>query len=204
MIERIQSEKIPKILFIRSVYVRDCQSDDIFEKKILENTIDTATPIANDILPIDDTAAFINYEKLPCIFDGIENWKKKTNLKCWNCTLPFDTTPIFIPKVIEPITIKNKIEREKMTKQQLSISVYGTFCSFGCGYFFIENHNYTISERIESINKLKLLHKLFYNTKLKETGYYPPPQLLKQYGGDLTIAEYQEEKEKHKRENITA
>jgi hypothetical protein len=199
----IKCEKVSKILFIRGVYKRDCLSDDIFEKKILENSINDAAIVSTDTsisTPID--VNFVNYEKMPSTFNNIDTWKKKTNIKCWCCTLSFDTVPIFIPKVIEPITLKNKVEREKITKQQFSISVYGNFCSFGCAYHYIETHNFNISDKIESINKLKLLHKLFYNTKLKDIGFYPDPYQLAQYGGTLTEVEFREEKNKYKRENI--
>lgn len=198
----IKGEKIPKILFIRGVFKKDCTSDDIFEKKILENSSNDVLISSDHAISTPDDMTFVNYEKIPSTFENIETWKKRTNVKCWCCTLSFDSVPIFIPKVIEPITIKNKVEREKITKQQFSISVYGTFCSFGCANYFIESRNFSISERVESINKLKLLHKLFYNTKIKETAFYPEPYRLEQYGGDMTIAEYKSLQETYKHENV--
>lgn len=198
----IKCEKVPKILFIKGIFIKDCLSDDIFEKKILEHTNPQSDyNIDNNDLETPIDINFINYEKFPTTFESIETWKKKTNIKCWCCTLSFDTIPIFIPNVIEPITPKNKIERENMLKQQFSISVYGTFCSFGCAYFFIESHNFSIAEKIESLNKLKLLHKLMYNKKIKDIGYYPSPYRLEQYGGNLTIAEFKSMQELYKLEN---
>ncbi len=202
MISIIKSENLPKILFIKNVYKKDCQTDDIFEKKILENANSIINMQSNEEDQMTTMEDFISYEKLPLIFSNIESWKKKTNIKCWCCTLSFDSMPIFIPNVIEPVLIKNKKTRELSNKQQFSISVYGNFCSFGCAHFFIENSNMNINERTESINKLKLLHKLIYNTKIKETGYYPSPYKLEQFGGDMTIAEYKELQEIHKKENI--
>lgn len=189
----IYGEKTPKILFIKGIFKKDCQSDDIFDKKVLEGSIDDI----DNINPIDESTnlnnnQFVNYERLPNIFHDIDSWKKNTNLCCWNCTLQFTTTPVFIPKVIEPITIKNKDEREKNNGKKLSISTYGVFCTFGCAKQYIETRNYSYADRVEALNKIKLLHKLFYNVKMKEDIKYPLPTRLKQYGGDLTVSEFRE------------
>lgn len=190
----IYGEKIPKILFIKGVFKKDCQSDDIFDKKVLEGSIDDI----DDINPLVDESTnlncgqFTNYERLPNIFTDIETWKKNTNLCCWNCTLQFTSIPVFIPKVIEPVTIKSKINREKSNEKKYSISVYGVFCTFGCAKQYIETRNYSYSDRVEAINKIRLLHKLFYNVKMKEDIKYPLPTRLKQYGGDLTVSEFRE------------
>jgi hypothetical protein len=45
-------------------------------------------------------------------------------------------------------------------------------------------------DRTETLNKLELLYKLFYNTKMKDVTNYPLPQQMKQYGGDLSIEEF--------------
>jgi hypothetical protein len=189
----IYTEKIPKILFIKGVFKKDCQTDDIFDKRVLEGSIDDI----DDINPLIDESnlncgQFTNYEKLPNIFNDIETWKKNTNLCCWNCTLQFTSTPVFIPKVIEPVTIKNKGDREKSNSKKFSISVHGVFCTFGCAKQYIETRNYSYSDRVEALNKIRLLHKLFYNTKMKEDIKYPLPIQLKQYGGDLTVSEFRE------------
>jgi hypothetical protein len=193
----IKSTNIPKILFIKGIFKKDCLSDDIFEKKILENTLPETECINSNEVIINGTS-FINYEKLPNIFSNIETWQKKSNLSCWNCTLQFTSIPVFIPKVIEPITIKNKIERENSDEQKFSISVEGVFCSFGCTRQFIETRNYSISDRTETLNKLRLLHKLFYNNnKMRELTYYPTPLIMKRFGGELTEIEFKEELNKY-------
>lgn len=191
----IKGISIPKILFIKGIFKKDCTSDDIFEKRILENSVTHHTDvdtISSEV--IINGESFINYEKLPNIFTDIETWKKKSNLACWNCTLHFTTIPIFIPKVIEPMSLKNKVDREKICDQKFSITVEGVFCSFGCARQYIETHNYSIAEKTETLNKLRLLHKLFYNNnKMKELSYYPTPLNMKQFGGYLTITEFKNE-----------
>jgi hypothetical protein len=190
----IGSIKIPSILFIKGVYKKDCSNDDIFEKKILENTpsveIDFNGDIdISDISSITNCNNFVNYEKLPNIFESIETWQKKTKLKCWNCTLSFTSIPVFIPKVIEPNFGKGK------NKKNYSISVHGVFCTFACAKQHVENRNYSLSERVETLNKLKLLYKLFYGDKMKDTPSTTTPFQMKQYGGDLTEDEYLELRE---------
>lgn len=188
----IKRTNVPTILFIKGIFKKDCTSDDIFEKKILESTVELDTT-TNDTI----AANFINYEKLPNIFTNIESWQKKTNLHCWNCTLQFTSIPVFIPKVIEPVAIKSKIEREKTNSQKFSISVHGIFCSFGCAQQHIEIYIHSVSEKIETLNKLRLLYKLFYNEKMKELPYYPSRFSMKQYGGNLTANEFKEELSKY-------
>lgn len=191
----IKGVSIPKILFIKGIFKKDCTSDDIFEKRILENShvVESEIDISSTEVIVNGES-FVNYEKLPNIFTNIESWKKKSNLACWNCTLFFTSVPIFIPKVIEPVSIKNKFEREKTCDQKFSITVEGVFCSFGCAQQYVEMHNYSIAEKTETLNKLRLLHKLFYNNnKMKELAYYPTPLNMTQYGGCLTITEFKNE-----------
>lgn len=184
----ISKTNIPKILFIKGVFKRDCINDDIFDKKILENS--TYEENITDVNKHTNECEYTHYEKLPHIFESFETWKKKTNLLCWNCALKFDTVPVFVPKAIEPISLKNKQERELCLEQKFSISVHGVFCSFICARQYIESKNYSIVERTETLNKLKLLHKFFYKTKMKEYPQYPTPHQMKQFGGDLSIEEF--------------
>lgn len=185
----ISGIKIPKILFIKGVFKKDCSTDDIFEKKILEN-IDLPNDEIISSEAIDEQKKFISYDKLPSIFENYDMWPKRTNIHCWHCTLNFDTTPVFIPKVIEPKSNKKlDYESDKMT---YSISTYGIFCSFGCANKFIESRNYSIIEKIEMNNKLKLLHKFFYKKIMTDYVSYPDPYQMQQYGGNLSPEEFKE------------
>jgi hypothetical protein len=201
----ITSVGLPKILFIKGVFKKDCITDDIFEKKILENAesinYDDTNIIQTVNLNMDYNNSYTNtnYDKLPSLFETIDKWPKKSNLLCWNCTLKFDSIPVFIPNVIEPYTTKNKIEREREIDQKIMISVKGVFCSFACAVNYIENKNYTIVQRVETYNKLKFLHKLFFNTNIPETISYPTALSMKRYGGDLTTEEFIEQTKDYKR-----
>lgn len=184
----IKIKKTPKILFIKGVFKKDCVSDDIFEKKILEAATDD---IITSIIPLQN---FVLYEKLPSIFTNIESWEKTSNLHCWHCNLGFSSIPVFIPGVIEPSNLKHKLKNNR----DFSISVIGVFCYFECAMQYIKCRSYSIVDKTEMINKLKLLHKLFYNKPLEDMKDYPDPYQMKQFGGDLTVEEYKAKKEKYR------
>lgn len=190
----INGPKIPKILFIKGVFKKDCITDDIFDRKIIENAsvLDNITSLSNE--DAIATASFVNYKKLPPIFENIDTWCKSTNLLCWNCTLNFDSIPVFIPGVIEPChkAKTNENQDDAKNNQQFSISVHGVFCSFGCAKTYVDTHNYSISDKIETHSKLKLLYKIFYNKKMKDIPSYPALTQMKQFGGDLSIVEFKD------------
>lgn len=186
------SISLPKVLFIKSVFKRDCATDDFLEKKVLETINNEAYigDVINNVVADIDAVHYsmqqkIAYKKLPSVFESIEEWPKRTNLLCWHCSLPFDTVPIFIPKVIEPVISKVKLN-------QYSIGVSGVFCSFSDALEFIVSSNWSIMDKIEAKNKLKHLHKIFHNAPLKDSISYPSVFEMIQYGGDLEITQYRE------------
>jgi hypothetical protein len=131
------------------------------------------------------------FEKLPSVFESIIDWPTSTNILCWNCNLPFASTPIFIPTSIEPIISKIK-------ENKYSIGVKGVFCWFSCAWHFIHNRQMDLIDRIETLNKLKFLHKLITGNPMKDIVSYPSPFEMKQYGGDLTIEQYREKIARYK------
>jgi|SRR6476661_716256 len=205
----IKISKAPKILFIKGVFKKNCISDDIFEEKIMEN-IDSDNTQYTETESVPNN--YVNYVKLPETFVNINTWPKTTNLLCWYCNQKFNTVPVFIPGVIEPISGKNKNTAlsNNMSKsyindliansdtQQFSISVTGVFSSFECAYSYIQTRNFTLNEKTEMINKLKLLYKLFYNKKFKDISYYPSPYEMEQYGGNLTPGQFNKKIEIYK------
>jgi hypothetical protein len=68
--------------------------------------------------------------------------------------------------------------------------VYGVFCSFGDATEFIKSSNRSLTDKIESINKLQHLHKMFYGVLMKETALYPRVHDMMQYGGSMDISQY--------------
>ncbi len=191
--KKMISISIPKVLFIKGVFKKDCIKDDFLEQKIIETINNDAyigDVINNVVAEVGEcTSVFASarpsYRKLPSLFESIDDWPEKTNLLCWHCSLPFDTTPIFIPKVIEPVISKTK-------KSKYSIGVFGVFCSFGDAVEFIKNTNWSLIDKIEALNKVKHLYKIFYGTHLKEIVSYPSIYDMVQYGGDMEPSQYRE------------
>ncbi len=186
--------RLPKILFIKGVFKKDCQEYDFVEKKVIANTESeiavnqlSENVINNDLSFLPDKSC----GKLPCNFESLDQWPKRTHLLCWHCSLQFNSMPIFIPKVIEPIISKNK-------HNQYSIGVFGVFCSFGDAMEFIKNSNWVLTDKIEASNKLRHLYKLFFGTQLKETNSYPYVYDMIQYGGNMEVSEYKKQVESFK------
>ncbi len=175
---------LPKVLFIKDVFKRDCVEDDFLEKKIIDTLNDPI--LISELLPeVNCHGDFIHtgYEKLPSLFETLEKWPKQTNLLCWHCSLPFDTIPVFIPKVIEPVISRTK-------KNKYSIAVYGVFCSFGDAAEFINTRSWLIGDRVEATHKLRHLYKIFYGKSINEYVSYPSIYEMIQYGGNITPAQY--------------
>jgi hypothetical protein len=192
----IISHNVPKILFIKGVFKKDCLTDDLFTNKILENAhisdiskeditnLNESNNISTGFM--SEMTQYTNYEKLPTSFYGLNSWPQRTNIHCWHCTLSFDGRPVFIPKVIEPTPSKDT----SISKKEYNISVYGVFCSFACANTYINTRNYGIADKIDNINKLKFLYKLFNNVKMTDIVNSPNPYKLKKFGGDLTNDEF--------------
>ena len=163
----VKDYKIPKILFIKGVFLKDCiLIDDIFEKQIMDQL-----KIENPI---------ITYNNLPSIFNNLDLWIKKTNIKCWYCDLNFDTVPIFIPKIIETTGLNNDYK----------IITSGCFCSFCCAMSYNNLYFPKICDNINNKEMLKFLYKIFNNCKIKEILQAPSKYIMHQYGGDTDLFGY--------------
>lgn len=119
---------------------------------------------------VNDTAKLIS---LPEVFSkGI--WPEKTNIKCWWCTLSFESVPCFIP---------TKMVNGKYT-------VLGCFCSFNCAMAY---NLYTLEQnQHDRLRKCALLNSLYYEIhgEPKEILPSPPKETMIMYGGKLTVEQY--------------
>ena len=163
----IKEFKIPKILFIKSVFIKDCiEIDDIFEQQILDSI---KTPVK-----------IINFVRLPSTFTNLESWVTKTNIKCWYCDLNFDDVPIFIPKLIEPNLLA------------YSIKTHGCFCSFSCAMTFINLYYKKMCDNIHMKEMLYFLYKLFNKKNAKEIYDATSKYNMIHYGGKLSVCQYKD------------
>ncbi len=101
-----------------------------------------------------------------------DNWPISTECACFWCCHTFNNTPYGIPF--------------KYTNNKFN--VYGCFCSLECcvAYnFSSQNNMYDIWENYSLINLLS--HKLGYKDNVKAS---PPREVLKMFGGFMTILEF--------------
>ncbi len=95
--------------------------------------------------------------------------QKKNDIHCWWCTYSFENTPCFIP------------EKYYLDKYY----VFGCFCSFNCAASYNLNLNdYKIMERYALLKKL---YNVNNNDNYKLS---PPKEILKKYGGIISIEDY--------------
>jgi hypothetical protein len=117
---------------------------------------------------------------------------ERTDICCWHCRGTFTTSPIGIPiKYVPPMIKKNNVG-DKSNKNDICINDYfltnGVFCSFPCCLAYIKEHSSESLYR-NSISLLKSLYYKLYNTEFKINAA-PSWQVLKDYGGKLTLEEF--------------
>lgn len=100
---------------------------------------------------------------------------EKTKVACWWCTHNFDTPPCYIP--------------EKYYKEKYH--VFGCFCSYSCALAYIlKDDEYKMPTRRSLV---KMLYAELYETD-QPLCASPPKEILKKFGGPLTIEEYRDTK----------
>lgn len=107
-------------------------------------------------------------------YDANKNktWPVKTNLYCLWCCHPFDTPPVPLPIKL----VKNKF------------FVEGCFCSFNCCAAY--NFDKSYPDKWERYSLLHLLYKKIYETSFRKILLAPPKEVLKVFGGHMSITEY--------------
>ena len=157
------------ILFIENIKLSDINT---CKNGIHQNS----NEIDDNLLNILKSHSGENYDKIPVTFSNINEWTKKTNLKCWNCSLNFDSIPVFIPVNIYS---KNGI---------LLQDVHGNFCSFNCAKSYLNLH--FIGDNFIYNQNLLNLYELFYNKTIIDIEEAPSKFDLDIYGGYLNIDEF--------------
>jgi hypothetical protein len=95
-----------------------------------------------------------------------------TNICCWWCTEKFETLPVFIP--------------DRYTNN--NYYVFGCFCSFSCAMSYnLELSDYRTSVRSVLIKKL---YNIIIDKKNDDIPLAPKRELLKKFGGILSISEF--------------
>lgn len=104
---------------------------------------------------------------------NIQNeWPESTEYLCWWCCHNFDCSPKCIPTSYDSV-------KDKFT-------VTGNFCSWNCA------KAYTIYEKPKHISNLSRLIQFVHGSGDFLVPIAPPKQLLKSFGGTMTIEEFRQ------------
>ena len=103
-----------------------------------------------------------------------KSWPDSTNTYCWWCCHPFNGPPCALPELYK--------------KEKFYVS--GCYCSFNCA----ASYNFSKNEDVmwERYSLLNLMYKKLYNQKFVKINLAPPREILKIFGGYLTIDEFRD------------
>ena len=162
--------------------INDIVSNENYKYKLLENDVSLVNinEIKEDIHEDDEKTNKMIKKKLKNILYEFINanndkiWPEKTNIYCWWCCHPFNVMPCALPEYYK----KDKFY------------VNGCFCSFNCcaSYNFSKNDD-NVWERYSLLN---LMYKKMYDKKFVKINLAPPREILKIFGGYMTIDEFRE------------
>lgn len=133
-------------------------------------------------------------EKIDSSYYSLEDWKKNTNLACWNCGLKFTGIPWFIPlswtfRVESGEDVKYKIIHnfpDGIHKQEKKmVKPYGNFCHPRCAVRFLKE-TMEIAESQKSIymSLICLLFFEFTGNRVNHIEPAPPKQKMMKYCGE--------------------
>jgi len=116
--------------------------------------------------------------------DAFDPWPKKTDLRCWHCTHPFDWSPFPLP-----FSFNTGASRYRISS--------GIFCGPSCAKAYIGNQPHSSSNFGAVCNWIDEIARDYYGYVTKTGGTVhitpaPPKELLKEYCGDkgLTIQQF--------------
>jgi hypothetical protein len=109
-----------------------------------------------------------------------------TDISCWWCCHPFDNYPMYMPIKYDSLRAVYKVK--------------GIFCSFNCSYSYGFNHKPSVNVSLLKTlrNELRSLYgvnpdkKCFHNYDRKILKKAPPKEILKKFGGTVSIQEYRD------------
>jgi hypothetical protein len=153
-------KKLNNLLNEKDEYIKKLEND-LIQIKQMNN-------IKDGIDDINITKMNINFVNVK---DGKTIMMDKTDILCWWCTESFNTMPCFIP--------------EKVVKN--TYYVYGCFCSFNCAIAYnLQMNDYKVWDKHSLI--ISLCNEMTQSDN--DISIAPPKEILKKYGGYLTIEEY--------------
>ena len=114
------------------------------------------------------------------LFNGKTEWPTETTISCFYDEHQFTGIPIPLPL--------------NYVHEQNKYSCYGIFCSASCVKAYLEN-NSSYSKTLSIMWLKKIMHEVFND--YSDIVAAPPKDLLKKYGGELTIDEFRSAGKQH-------
>jgi hypothetical protein len=147
---------------------------------------------------------------LPSQFRGVASWPARTAALCWNCTLQFDTVPLFVPADCRVLANrapggisrgpydsfvnddKHLLNHEPRPGPGHEMRVRGVACSFPCAAALIPEFYADSGDRDRAVRDLKLIHIEIYGWRPVHIPPGPHRWEMDRYGGALTPAAMRE------------
>lgn len=173
-------------IFLKNIYLKSQTLTPLSHEEIPNLTI-----VSQSFEPID----FDEYvEKLDTNYCSLKDWKKDTNLLCWNCTLKPLSTPYFIPLSWTMRVVVGGETRYKVVhnfpdaigkKEEKMIKPFGNFCTKSCAARHID-----ITDEIPELQKANCLALLcllvyeFTGERVTHITRAPPKERMIKFCGE--------------------
>jgi hypothetical protein len=168
--ESDETDDIDSVKNVIKTYKTELLEKDKIIKKIKDELIDYKNMVGSNLTTKEIKYSSLNINLINCK-NGTSIVEDTTNIACWWCTYEFESLPFFIPE--------NEVNN--------IFYVFGCFCSPQCATSYNETLNdYKTKERYSLIKKLSSL----ITGNNSDIVMAPPKEVLKKYGGTLTIEEY--------------
>lgn len=222
------TKRVPKVLFLRNVFLHDCM--DIapsFESKLLstpdtleDNNTLSEIPISNMIemsdsinassalmsstLNLPNSGSLMELTELSPSGDYQRLPKIFESLETWpkstNLHCWYCTNRFsWLPKTI-PLVIEPNVHSKNGDKYL--IGVEGNCCRWSCCVSYIQETNRDITKAVEKINNLYFFIQLWTGKYPVHIPIAPSKYLLKKFGGDLTTEQYYNLYDKLEKDNL--
>ncbi len=138
------------------------------------------------------------YDKIPLVFTNIDDWIKRTNLKCWFCDRQHSNMPWFEPHTVNLANdgeigniVPSSLLVRKSKNKKYQFGIKGSFCSCNCVAAYIIKNTYNIYDRHNKLAMLLLEYEALTDKVITEIIPSPDKTERIEYGGKLSDIEYQ-------------
>jgi hypothetical protein len=131
------------------------------------------------------------YTKLPKLYcPELDTWPDACNLRCWSCTLLFDSRPLFVP--VGQFLVDYDDKAEGKTRKILAYERLGVVCTANCAASYIDANMHGEKAAQSKIMLIQLYHSMF---GVRVMRIEPAPLYTDMciYGGTLSEENYRDQ-----------